>query len=166
MIGNRCEMKRRVALLSVILWLSLHPCLETVPVFRGAVDTALAATDGTTLAIKPELSLRHPRRGHTLTRIGDRIWITRSRADTSHFGKWGQAGFKRFTHFPNVEVIDRSSGKVTSTAIDTKEPYYKFVAFTVSENATTIYLAAANRLAKLDTEKLTFEGVLDRITIR
>ena len=63
-------------------------------------------------------------------------------------------------------VIDRSSGKVTYTALGTKEPYDKSVAFTVSEDATTIYLAVANRLARLDTEKLTFEGVLDRITIR
>lgn len=154
-------MKRHFALLAVLVWLCLLLSFGSVSIFRTGGHTALAAADDSSLTIKPELSLHHPRRGHSLTRIGDKIWVTGGRAYYSHFGKWGQAGFEKFASFPKVEVIDLSSGKVAYTPIDTKEPYYKSVAFTVSEDATTIYLAAANRLAKLDTEKMTFEEVKD-----
>jgi calcineurin-like phosphoesterase family protein/purple acid phosphatase-like protein len=154
-------MKRHFALLTMIFWLCLWLPSGSMPLFPTGGDTALAVTDGSSPTIRPELSLRHPRRGHWLTRIGDKLWVTGGRAYYSHFEKWGQASFEKFTSFPKVEVIDLSSGTVTYTPIDTKEPYFKSVAFTVSDEATTIYLAAANRLAKLDTEKMTLEEIKD-----
>ncbi len=154
-------MKKRLSLFLLLAWVfisffSIHP--SVLPVVS---DTAIAASDSGIMKIVPELALKHPRRGHSLTLMGDKMWVTGGKAYYSHFGKWGQGNFEKFTTNPNVEVIDLTTGKVTYTKIATGDPYYKSVAFTVPGNTTTIYLAAANRMAKLDTQKMTFEEVKD-----
>ncbi len=154
------EMKKRI-----IICLAVIGIMTSVPGMTSLIFSttheAVVAADSTLMRIVPQMALRHPRRGHSLTLIGDKIWVTGGRAYYSHFAKWGQPGFEKFVSFPKVEIIDLAAGKVTYTKIETGGPYYKSAAFTVPDKPTTIYLAAANRMAKLDTQKMTFQEVKD-----
>ncbi len=153
------EKRLSLFLLLTLVFISVFSISQSI--FPVINDTAIAAASPELMKIVPEMALRHPRRGHSLTLIGDKIWVTGARAYYSHFTKWGQSGFEKFVDFPNVEIIDLSTNKVTYTKIMTGRAYYKSVAFTVPDNPTTIYLAAANCMAKLDTQKMTFQEVKD-----
>ena len=153
-------MKKGIMILMLVIGMAASVPWIAPMVTPAVYDVAIAA-DSPAMKMMPELSLKHPRRGQSLTRVGDKIWVTGGRAYYSHFAKWGESGFEKFVSFPRAEIIDVATGKVTYTKIETGGPYYKSAAFTVSDNATTIFLAAANRMAKLDTEKMTFQEVKD-----
>ena len=116
-----------------------------------------------TVAIKaiPELSLKHPRRGHQITLVGGKLWVTGGKSYQNHFLAWNEKGNAPFSVYPNVEIIDPVAKTVTYTKIPGSATIYESIAFTTSPTATTIYLAGINTLQKIDTQRLELTEIKD-----
>ena len=108
------------------------------------------------MKINDAISLVHPCRSTNLTLVGDKIWVTGGNAYESHFSDWGKGKYVKFTGNPNIQVIDLATQSVKYLGIGGGKDYYKSTAFTTSPDAKIIYLAANQKLAKVDTEKGTF----------
>ena len=142
-------MRKNIALFAVLM-----PVL--VSVFSINQLTVVAADDQAVMKINDAISLVHPCRSTNLTLVGDKIWVTGGNAYESHFSDWGKGKYVKFTGNPNIQVIDLATQSVKYLEIGGGKDYYKSTAFTTSPDAKIIYLAAANKLAKVDTEKGTF----------
>ncbi len=137
-------------------WLALLAVLFLIGSVAG---TVLAQADSGVLQVVQQLEMRHPRRGHQVTLVGDKVWVTGGKAYYSHFLGWGKDGHAEFTTYPNAEVIDLAAGTATYTTINTGKDFYKATAFTTADDSPFLYLAGDGKLQKLDTDN----GTLTRI---
>nr|CBH38434.1 hypothetical protein BSM_19110 [uncultured archaeon] len=133
----------------------------------GSISVINLASLEPVIGVVSNLHLQHPRRGHQLTLVNGKLWVTGGKAHYSHFLHWREEGYGEFTTYPNLEYIDSNGGEVVYTDIETKtkggkaKDFYKATAFTASDDGTSIYIAGKKELLQLDTLAGAVTEILD-----